>query len=91
MKATSHRSVRLFEGGRPEWEGTEQYKSRVAKLTKEVRDKYSIALLNERNWIRRLLIKLRVFAEIAGRMDELSSSRNLHAAGPRNGIFAQGS
>ena len=79
MKAKPTKQINLFEGGKNEWEATAEYKERVRRIIKEVTNKYSAALLNERNWIKKFFIKLKIKIEIERRIDELSSSKNLHA------------
>jgi hypothetical protein len=81
MKAKQARRISLTADGKDEWEMTEEYKDKVAKIIIEVRDKYSVVLLNERNWIKRFLMKLRFEIEIGRKINELSSPRNLHMIG----------
>jgi hypothetical protein len=71
----------LFEGGRDEWEGTDAYRDKVIRIIKAVTDEYSVKLLNETNWFKRLRLKLRRKIEIKRKIDELSSSGNLHITG----------
>ncbi len=59
-------------------ENTTEFNRKVAEINKEIRDKYSPALLNEKNWAKRILIIVRRQIEIRKRIVELSSLRNLH-------------
>jgi len=81
MKAKQSKHMNLFEGGKNEWEETDEYKEKVSKIIEEVTDRYSAILLSERNWIKRFLIKLRRKNEIGRKINELSSSKNLHTKG----------
>ena len=73
--------MNLREGGLDAWEETDEYKEKVAAITKEVRDKYSTMLTNEKSWIKRLVLKFKESGEMTKRISELSSIRNLHAIG----------
>lgn len=68
----------LMEGGRESLENTNEFKRKVEEINREVKDKYSLALLNEKNWVKRILIIVRRQIEIRRRIAELSSLRNLH-------------
>ena len=81
MKATPRNPLNLREGGIDAWEETHEYKEKVAKIIKEVRDKYSAMLTAEKSWIRRLVLKLKESNEIRRSLSELSSPKNLHATG----------
>lgn len=78
MKTKQTVPINLVEGGKENWQKTNEFNSRVNAIKKELTDKYSLTLLNERNWVKRLLIKIRLHIEISKRIDELSSLRNLH-------------
>ena len=78
MKTKQTGQINLFDGGKQNWEKTDSFKSKVDEMKKELRDKYSLTLLKERNWIKRLLIKFRLMIEIRKRIEELSSLKNLH-------------
>ena len=78
MKVRQRTRISLTADGKDVWEQTEAYKENVAKIEKEVAEKYSNVLSAEKNWIKRFLIRIRVQVEIANRIDEVSSSRNLH-------------
>lgn len=81
MKTKYNRPVKITNDGTNEWEVTDEYKNKVNKIITEVTDKYSAVLANETRWFKRLLIRLRRATEIRKRINELSSLRNLHAAG----------
>jgi hypothetical protein len=80
MKTKRAGKTNLFEGGRESLENTKEFKRKVEEINREVRDKYSPALLNEKNWAKRILITVRRQIEIRKRIAELSSLRNLHTA-----------
>ena len=80
MKSNQIKPVNLVEGGKDEWEATSEYRVKINKIIKEVTDQYSPALVNENNWGKRLLIKIRLKIEIRKKIQELSSLKNLHAA-----------
>jgi hypothetical protein len=78
MKAKHTNQINLFDGGKEEWEQTDEYKNRSNKILKEVTDKYSTSLSNEKNWFKRLVIKIKLKREIQRLINELSSLKNLH-------------
>ncbi|MBA4057030.1 MAG: hypothetical protein C0490_20110 [Marivirga sp.] len=78
MKTKRAGQSNLIEGGRDRLENTNEFRSKVEEIKKDVRDKYSLTLLNERNWTKRLLIFIRREIEIRRRVAELSSLKNLH-------------
>jgi hypothetical protein len=80
MKAKQAEKTNLIEGGRENLENTNEFKRKVEEINREVRDKYSLTLLNEKNWARRILIVIRREIEIRRRIAELSSLKNLHTA-----------
>ena len=59
-------------------ENTNEFKRKVEEINREVSDNYSPALLDEKNWAKRILIIVRRQIEIRRRIAELSSLRNLH-------------
>lgn len=69
----------LIEGGRDEFERTNEFVNKVAEIKKDVAEKYSLTISNERNWLRRLFIKIKLEIEIRKRIQALSSLKNLHA------------
>jgi hypothetical protein len=79
MKTQQTKPVSLIEGGKDEWEMTEDYRKNVTRIVRDVSDKYSALLTNEKNWIKRLLIKIRLTVDIERKVNALSSLRNLHA------------
>ena len=87
MKTKQTRQLNLFAGGRDEWEETGEYRDKVNKIIREVTDKYSPALSNEPNWIKRIFIKLRLRNEIRKKIDELSSTKNLHTIDSSSLLF----
>ena len=80
METRGRYKFELFEGGRDEFETTKEFSDKTEAIRKAVREKYSIILLNERNWFRRLLITLKLKMEIRKRVQALSSCKNLHLA-----------
>ena len=78
MKILPKKPFNLREGGKREWEMTDEYGEKVRKIVQEVTHQFAPALLNERRWIKRLLLRYRRFREIEKRIDALSSPRNLH-------------
>ena len=78
MKTKQEGKSNLIEGGRARLENTNEFQRKVEEIKNEVRDKCSQALLNEKNWIKRILIIVRRQIEIRRRIAELSSLRNLH-------------
>ena len=82
MKSKHTRRINLTEWGKDEWEMTAEYRAKVGKITHEITDKYSVILGNERNWFKKLLIRLRCEMEIRKEVDKLSSMKNLHALKP---------
>jgi hypothetical protein len=79
MKTKRAGKTNLIEGGRERLESTNEFKRKVEEINGEVRGKYSLILLNEKNWAKRILIIVRREIEIRKRIAELSSRRNLHA------------
>ena len=80
MKTTNKRPAHLIDEGKDNWERTDEFKKKVNEIKREVSDKHQRLLLAEKNWFRRLLIKIRIWVETKKRIDEVSSSRNLHFA-----------
>lgn len=78
MKTRQTNLINLFDGGKDEWEQTEEYRNKSNKIVKEVTDKYSTRLSSERNWLKRLLIKIKLKREIQKQINALSSIKNLH-------------
>ena len=78
MKTNLAGQINLIDGGKENWEKTNEFKSKVNEIKKELADKYSQTLLNEKNWLKRLLIKFRIMIEMRKRIEQLSSFKNLH-------------
>ena len=78
METNNPDKCKLIEGGRNEFERTKEFMNKVAEIRKEVTDKYSPTLSNERNWLSRLFIKVKIEIEIRKRIHALSSLKNLH-------------
>jgi hypothetical protein len=78
MKTKRAGQSNLIEGGGNRLENTNEFKSKVEEIKKDVRDKYSLTLLNKRNWARRLFIVIVRELEIRRRIAELNSLKNLH-------------
>lgn len=79
MKTNKPDKSHLVEGGIDDFEATNEFKTRVAEIRKELTAKYSQILLNERSWVRRLLIKIKLEIAIGKKVRALSSMKNLHA------------
>jgi hypothetical protein len=80
MKSKRAEQTNLIEGGKERFESTRQFGTKVDEIKKELRDKYSLTILNEKNWAKRILIVFRREIEIRKRISHLSSIKNLHAA-----------
>ena len=78
MKTKRVGQSNIIEGGRGCLENTIEFKRKVAVIKKDVQYEYSISLLNERNWVRRIFIVIRREIETRRRIAELSSLKNLH-------------
>ena len=78
METSKPDKFKLFEGGRDEFEGTSEFMSKVEEIRKDLTDQYSLKLSNERSWLKRLLIKVKLEIEIRKRIRALSSLKNLH-------------
>jgi len=79
MKTKRVGQFNLIEGGKERLENTNEFKSKVKEIKRDVREKYSLTLSNERNWTRRIFIVIRREIEIRRRISELSSLKNLHS------------
>ena len=79
MKTNKLDKFKLHEGGRDEFERTDEFMNKAEEIRKEVTDKYSLKLSNERNWVTRFLIKVKRELEIRKKIRALSSLKNLHA------------
>ena len=76
---TNRSNSKLVEGGMNKFEGTEQFRLKVAELKRELTEKYALRLSSETSWFKRLFIKVRLKIEIDKQIDQLSSDKNLHA------------
>ena len=72
---------RITADGKERLERTAEYEKNVAELKKEVKNTYAWRLLEERSWIKRLIIRVKIRIEIRRKIAELSSDRNLHLMG----------
>jgi len=79
METSKPDKFKLHEGGRDEFESTDEFMNKVEEIRKGLTAKYSQKLSNERNWIKRFLIKVKLEIEIRKRIRALSSLENLHA------------
>jgi len=80
METNRQNNSKLVEGGMENFEGTEQFRLRVGKIKRELTEKYVLILSGEKNWLKRLLIKIRLKIEIDRRISQLSSGKNLYGA-----------
>jgi len=78
METSNPNKFKLVDGGRDEFEGTNEFRNKVEEIRKAVTAKYLPILSNERNWLGRLFIKVKIEIEIRKRIQALSSSKNLH-------------
>lgn len=70
--------TRITVDGRESFEQTSTFRLKVDEIKKEVKEEYSLLLLKERNWLKRLWISVRLRIETKRRIAKLSSGRNLH-------------
>ena len=68
----------LIEGARERLEATNEFQSKVEEIKRDVRDKYSPTISNEKNWTKRIFIVIKREIEIRRSIAELSSLKNLH-------------
>jgi len=78
MKTKPTEQFNLIEGGRESLENTSEFIKKVDEIKKEVTSKYSLIIVNEKKWVKRLLIKIKLQIEIRKRIQQLSSLKNLH-------------
>lgn len=78
MKTNDKSQTYIIEGGKDRFEETDQFNTRVKEIRREVADKYSQKISNEKNLVRRLLLIVRMKLETRNRIHEVSSSKNLH-------------
>ena len=79
METDKPSKFKLIEGGRDEFERTNEFRNKVEEIRKDVTAKYLLTLSNEKNWLRRLLINVKIEIEIRKKIQALSSVKNLHA------------
>ncbi|GEM_PF-2657867 len=72
---------RITSDGRERWKQTSDYQRKVAEIKEEVIGEYTLLLLSERNWLRRLIFKVNRSMEIRRRIAKLDSGKNLYSAG----------
>ena len=68
----------LIDEGKDNWERTDEYNKRVREISQEVSEKYIRILSAEKNWFKKLLIRIRFWREKTRKINELSSWKNLH-------------
>lgn len=78
MNKKMDEKIRIIADGRERFERTTEFERKVTEIKKEVKDKYSLILLEERSWIKRLVIRIKLNVEIRRKIAELSSDKNLH-------------
>ncbi len=79
MKIGKAHKLEIIEGGIEKFEATDEFKLKVAEIKRALTDQYSPLLCHERNWIRRLFIKIKLELAIGKKIRALSSMKNLHA------------
>lgn len=75
----TYNSNKLRDGGKAEFESTNEFAKQANAVRKEVTGKYAPLLLQQRSWLTRLFIILKREVEIRKRIRQLSSWKNLHA------------
>lgn len=80
METKKVSNSKLVEGGMDNFERTVQFRLKVAEIKRELTENYGYILSREKNWLKRLLIKIRLKIEIDRKISQLSSSKNLHTA-----------
>jgi len=79
METNKPAKFNLIENGRDEFERTNEFRNKVAEIRKDVTAKNLPILSNQRTWLGRLFINVKIEMEIRKRIDALSSTKNLHA------------
>jgi len=72
------RDSHVIAGGRANWEKTSEFQNKKDAIIKALTDQYALSISNEKHWIKRLLLKIRLRIETRRKLEELSSLRNLH-------------
>ena len=78
MKIKTPQKINLIDEGKSNWENTDEFKKKVSEIKGELFNKYTLVLSTEKNWFKRIFIKIRLWLELKKRIDELSSWKNLH-------------
>ncbi|WP_146260505.1 hypothetical protein [Algoriphagus chordae] len=78
MKINTNRQAGIFEGGKESWEKTAEFRKKVAQMKKQLQDKYEPDFSSQKNWVKRLILKTRVWLLIRKKISELKSGENLH-------------
>ncbi|MEJ1240497.1 hypothetical protein WBG78_20305 [Chryseolinea sp. T2] len=81
MTPKTKRPSNLIFGGKGIWERTAEFNRKADEIKKEVMIQYKPMLSSETNLFKRTMIHIRIWMEIRKRINELSSTRNLHFAG----------
>jgi len=81
MKTRTSGKSNLINEGKASWESTDEFAEKVNEIKRELSEKYSLILSAEKNWFRRLQIRVRQWREMNKKIDELSSWKNLHLGG----------
>ncbi len=68
----------LIDQGKGDWESTDEYNKKVREISRELSEKYIPILSAEKNWFKRLLIRILYWREKTRRINDLSSWKNLH-------------
>lgn len=78
MKIKTRVKSNLIEEGKNNWENTDEFNKKINEIRRDLSQKYLPILSNEKNWFKRLLIRIRFWREKSKKIDELSSWKNLH-------------
>ena len=78
MKTKVSIKSNLIDEGKANWESTDEYNKKVREISRELSEKYIPILSAEKNWFRRLIIRIRFWREKTRKINELSSWKNLH-------------
>ena len=78
MKINTNPKTSFFEGGKESWEKSAEFRKKVTQLKKQLQDKYEPDFSSEKNWLKRLILKTRIWVEMRNEISKLKSGRNLH-------------
>ena len=78
MKTKISGKNNLVDDGKANWERTDEFNKKVHEIKRDLSEKYAPILLAEKNWFKRILMKIRLWREMKEKIDELSSWKNLH-------------